>query len=285
MKRDTVHPGPPKASRSAFGLRAVAASMVVAAAALLLPEMAGAQDAPANAVIATPPAAPVVRRSADGYLFRTPRVSLGMRTGFNFARAGSEVFDLATNNLTLRRNDFGSFLVAGDLAINVAGPVDVVLGASYASTSKASEFQEYEDQDGLPITQRTTFTQTPITGMIRAYLLPRGRQIGRFAWVPTKFAPYVAAGGGYAHYLYRQSGSFVDFVDLSIFDDTFESSGWTPVGLVNAGFDYTLHPNVVLNTDARYQFGSGDLDREFVDFTDGLDLNGFQLSMGVRFRF
>jgi len=279
MNDDTVRSGADSTLKSSGHVLAailVAASLVVPGEALA--QQPGAAETP-------PPAPTVTRQGPDGFLFVTPRVALGMRAGFNFARAGSDVFDLATNQLTLNHADFGSFMVAGDLAITVAGPIDIVLGGGYASMTKSSEFREYEDQDGLPITQRTSFSQAPVTGLVRAYLTSRGRQIGRFAWVPSKFAPYVGFGGGWTHYTFRQSGSFVDYVDLSIFDDTFESSGWTAVGIANAGADYTLHPHVVLNTDVRYQFGSGDLDREFIDFSDGLDLTGFQLSMGVRFRF
>lgn len=224
-------------------------------------------------------------QSADGFLFKAPRVMLGLRAGFNFARAGSGIFDLATTELTLDRADFGSFMVAGDLSVNLTGPLDLVLGAGYASTSKQSESRDYVDQDDLPITQRTTFTQAPVTAMLRLYLAQRGRQVGRFAWIPRSFAPYIGAGGGWSHFTFRQSGSFVDFVDLSVFDDTLESTGWTPLGLLNAGADYSVSPRVVLNTDVRYQFGSGTLDRTFVDFNDGLDLNGLQVSMGVRLRF
>jgi hypothetical protein len=262
---------------------AVSSGIAVTLALLASPAPSRAQE-PASSQPGTRSAS-TTHQSPDGFLFRTPRVMLGLRGGFNFARAGSEVFDLATSELTLNRADFSSFMVAGELSINLTGPLDLVLGGGYANTSKSSESRHYVDQDNLPITQRTTFSQSPLTGMLRFYLAPRGRQVGRFAWIPRKFAPYVGAGGGWTHFTFRQSGSFVDFVDLSIFDDTFESTGWTPLGLANAGADYSLGPRVVLNTDVRYQFGSGTLDRKFVDFNDGLDLNGLQVSMGVRLRF
>jgi outer membrane protein W len=76
----------------------------------------------------------------------------------------------------------------------------------------------------------------------------------------------------------------VDFQDLSVFDDTFESDGWTPVALVMAGLDYSLGPRVVLNGDVRYHFASADMNRDFTSFSDGIDLSGLQLSLGVHFR-
>jgi hypothetical protein len=256
----------------------------VLAAGIVLPYALSAQE-PATALSTSAAAGVVTAQSPDGFLFRAPRVTLGMRAGYNMPRAGSGLFDFATEQLTLESNDFRSFAVAGDVGVTLVGPLDLVFSAGYAATSKRSEFREYTDQDDLPITQRTTFSQTPLTVALRAYLLPRGRQIGRFAWVPARFAPYVGAGGGTVHYTFRQVGSFVDFVDLSIFEDTIESDGWTGLGMVMAGADLSISPRVGLNADARYQFASGELDREFVSFTDGIDLNGLQLSMGVHFRF
>jgi len=252
------------------------------------PLSAFAQE-PANAGPAVPATTVTLTRSVtqerEGFLFRPPVVRIGMRAGFNFARAASGIFDLATEQLTVDRGDFGGFTVAGDLAIRVTDPLDIVLSAGHAASSTRSEFREWEDENGLPITQRTSFSQTPLTAMARMYLTSRGRQIGRFAWVPTRLAPYVGAGVGAVHYKFKQTGSFVDFQDLGIFDATFESAGWTAVGVVGAGLDFSLDPRVTLNTDVRYQFASAELDQDFIDFTDGLDLNGLQVSVGVHFRF
>jgi outer membrane protein W len=174
--------------------------------------------------------------------------------------------------------------VGGDIAIRVVDPVDIVLGFAYASTSKSSEFREFVDQDDLPITQRTTFSHVPLTAALKVYLTPRGREIGRFAWVPARLSPYVGAGGGMMHYSFRQVGSFVDYQDLSIFDETFESDGWTPLAMVMAGLDFSISPRVVLNTDARYHWASAELNQDFIDFADGIDLSGIQLSLGFLFR-
>ena len=220
----------------------------------------------------------------DGFLFRTPVVQIGLRAGLAVARANSQIFDFTTDELTLNRSDFNAFQVGGDVGFRVADQFDIVASVTYASTSKQSEFRDYLDQDDLPIEQRTTFTRTPLTLAGRFYLTPRGRQVGRFVWVPARVSPYVGAGGGMVHYSFRQVGSFVDFVDLSIFDTTFESGGWTPLGMIMAGVDYSLSPHVVLNLDGRYQFATADLQRDFTDFNDGIDLSGLQLSFGVHFR-
>jgi len=229
-------------------------------------------------------AAPESKQRPRGFLFQRPIAQIGLRGGFSLARTSSSLFDFTTEQLTLDRSDFNAVSVGGDLAFRVMDPVDLVFSFTYSSTSKTSEFRDYVDQDDLPITQRTTFTQVPLTASIRAYLMPRGREIGRFAWVPSSFAPYIGAGGGAVRYTFRQVGSFVDYQDLSIFDTTFESYGWSPLAVVMAGMDFSLGPRVVLNTDARYHWASGELSRDFADFDDGIDLSGLQLSLGVLFR-
>ncbi len=239
--------------------------VVISCALLALPAFAAAQQ-------------------GDGFLFHAPRATLGMRASFQFARAGSGIFDFVTQQLTLNRRDFDTFGVAGDLGVNLSGPLDLVLSGGYSGTTKHSEFRDFVDQDNLPISQRTSFTMTPLTGALRLYLLPRGHSVSRFAWIPARFSPYVGAGGGMVHYTFKQVGSFVDFQDLSVFDETLRSSGWTPLGMIMAGMDFSVGPRVVLTTDARYQWASANLDQQFVSFADGIDLSGLQLSMGVHFR-
>jgi opacity protein-like surface antigen len=263
--------------------------------AVATPVALAAQEAvPSNGQPATAPSADTPRQSPDGFLFGPPIIRIGMRAGFNFARASSEIFDFTTDLLTLERGDFGGFAIGGDVGIRVADPVDLVFSVTRISSSSRSEDREWQEGDS-PITQRTTFDQTPITAIARVYLTSRGRQIGRFAWLPTRFAPYVGAGGGAIHYQFKQTGSFVDVLDPSpecqagescpIFDDTLESDAWTRVLLVNAGADYTINPRVTLNTDLRYHFASGEMRDSFRDFTDNIDLNGLQLSVGVHFQF
>jgi opacity protein-like surface antigen len=266
-------------------------SIVFVLALLLVPAgLRAQQSGPANSLLTASPdmsqaAVVAPSQNPDGFLFAPPVVRIGMRAGFNFARAASGVFDLATDELTLERGDFGGFAIGGDAAFRVADPVELVFSATFLTSTSRSDSREYENQDGSPITQRTTFSQVPLTAQVRVYLASRGRQIGRFAWVPSKFAPYVGAGGGAIRYDFEQSGSFVDFEDLSIFEATLESSGWAPVALVNAGADLTLTPRVTLNADVRYQFASAEMTGSYLGITDDIDLNGLQLSVGVHLRY
>jgi hypothetical protein len=264
------------------------------AAAMLVPSVAFAQEQPSSNARLSPAATTIVQQGR-GFLFRTPVFNVSMRGGFNFARAGSDLFDLATEQLTLERSDFGAFIVGADVGVHLTDRFDVVGGFAHMSTSKSSEYREWEFDEDVPITQRTRFSQTPLTLGARYYLMPRGRQIGQFVWIPTTMSPYVGAAGGVARWEWQQTGSWVDFDPencddpdpeaLCVFDDTFQSEGWTPIGQAVAGFDYSLGTRVMLNTEARYTFGSGELGRDFSASFEPIDLSGFQLTMGLKFRF
>lgn len=222
--------------------------------------------------------------AAQDFMFRAPLVNLTFHGGFNFARAGSDIFDFTTTQLTLDKSDFGAFSIGADLGVQLSDHADVFVSFAHMSASRRSEFREYVDQDDLPITQRTRFVQTPLTAGVRFYLSPRGRKVGRFAWIPEKIAPYVGGAGGITFYEFTQDGSWVDYQDLGIFDDRFESDGMTGVAQALAGLDYSLGTRAVLNTEARFTLGSGELGGDYIGF-DRLDLSGLQVTMGLKFRF
>jgi outer membrane protein W len=228
------------------------------------------------------------RRPPDGgpgFLFHTPRVTLGIRGGFNIRSAARDsIGTWLTDTLTMRKSGFNAFSIAGDLGIAVGGPLELVVSGGYARTTAPSEYRNWVDATDQPITQTTTLETVPLTLAARWYLTSRGRRIGRFVWVPARVMPYVGVGGGAMRYAIRQSGSFVDVADSSIWSDTFISWGWTPVGLIQAGADYSLGTRVVVNADARYVRAKAALNRDFVQLTDGIDLSGVQVSLGLHVR-
>jgi hypothetical protein len=230
------------------------------------------------------PAVAGAQRAGDGFLFGQPAGTFTLRGGFDRAAASSDLFSFATKQLTLGRSDFSSFTVGADLAFRVAPRLDVALGAAYAGSSAPSEFRAFVDQDDLPIEQSTSFRRVPLTASVKAYLSPRGRSIGRFAWVPARVAPYLGAGGGAMWYRFRQEGDFVDFQTNEIFAEELASSGWTPTGHALAGVDFALGPRFLLTGEGRYTWARAALSNDFASF-DRIDLSGFALTAGVAVRF
>jgi hypothetical protein len=233
--------------------------------------------------LAAPPAVRA-QHSGDGFLFTEPRASLTLRGGFAAPREGSDIFSYSTREYTLGRDDFDGPALGLDLALRLSSRLDLVLGTAYAGTSARSEYRDFLGDDDLPIEQTTIFRRVPVTASIKAYLMPRGRSIGRFAWIPPKWAPDVGAGGGAVWYRFGQRGEFVNFETKDIVRDELVSSGWVPTVHALAGFDISLTPRFALTTEGRYSWAKATLSDDFQGFQK-IDLAGLSTTLGIQLRF
>lgn len=222
--------------------------------------------------------------TGDGFLFKAPSASFGLHAGYSLARAGSDLFSFTTKQLTLDRGSFNAFNVGATLAFRLRPRLDLVVGTTYARSSQPSEFRDWVDNNNLPIQQTTSFTRWPITAGLNWHLTPRGRSLGKFAWVPAAYSPYVGFGLGAMWYSFDQWGDFIDFETKDVFDDTFKSSGWTPTAHALVGVEYSLGPRLALSSEARYQFANGQPGTSFVGF-QRIDLSGFAASVGLKVRY
>jgi hypothetical protein len=171
-----------------------------------------------------------------------------------------------------------------EAGLSIGPRLDVLAEVGFSGSAIASEYRDFVDTADLPIVQTTELMQSLVGGSLRFWLIPRGREVGRFAWVPNRFAPYVGAGGGAQWYRFTQFGDFVDFIDYSIFSDRLESSGWTASGHVFAGTSVNLTRKLFVGIEARYVWADTPLSQDFVGF-DNIDLNGFQVTAGIEFVF
>ena len=223
------------------------------------------------------------RRTPD-FLFGRPHGAVGFRGSWTFASAGSDLFDFVTSQLTIDKSDFNAPGWGADVAIFLTPRVDAQFGVFMARMSQGSEYRELVDNDFLPIEQDTSLKTLHLTGSVRFALAPRGHDVSRFAWVPSRFVPYVGGGGGVIRYDFMQRGDFVDFQDFSVFTDVFRSEGWAPSAHVFGGVDVKLFRALYGTIEGRYTKASGDLSSDFVDF-DPIDLSGFRLSAGINLIF
>jgi hypothetical protein len=228
--------------------------------------------------------APAAVAAQDGFMFQPPVATLTLRAGANMLAANDELFKFFTSELTLEKRDFRTVTWGGDLAVRLTPRVDLVLGAMHAKSEKASEFRHLEGTDDLPIEQTTTLKQTPVTASIKLFAFERGRSVGKFAWVPRNFLPYVGAGAGLIWYDLEQVGDFVDHETMDIFFDTIESSGNSGMIQVFGGTEWWPQSRFGLTAEARYIWGKANLINGFTDF-DKIDLRGFQLTAGIATRF
>lgn len=241
---------------------------------------------PAEPAAATPPGGGMNQdRDQDAdFRFGSPRGFAGFRIGRFFPYADSDLFDMITDSLTLEKSDFRSWDIGFDAGANLHPNVDLIFSFDYLRRSKDSEFRDYVDQDDLPITQTTRYQQTPLTGGVKFLLVPRGRQVGRYAWIPAAVVPYIGAGAGVLWYRLEQEGDFVDEATLEIFPAHLKSSGWTPTAYAGGGADIHAFRNAFVTLDLRYVWARPDLGRDFVSF-DTLDLSGMRVSAGLQWHF
>jgi hypothetical protein len=126
--------------------------------------------------------------------------------------------------------------------------------------------------------------RVPVTASIKAYLSNSGRSVGHFAWIPSRYAPYVGAGGGAMWYRFRQEGDFIDFATSKVFTDAFMSQGWTPTAQAFVGTDVSLNPRFAVTAEGRYQWARSRLSTDFSQFQP-IDLSGFALTAGLSIRY
>ncbi len=230
------------------------------------------------------PLAVSAQAGGDGFLFKQPYASFGIWGGYALAQAGSEVFDFASEYLTIDKNDFASSAWGAELSVRATERLDIAAGVGLTHTSTRSEFRDWVDGDDLAIEQTTEFTRVPVTLRAKWYLRDRGRSVSRFVWIPERWTPYVGAGGGVVWSRFVQDGDFVDFETLDVFASQLESEGTTGTAHVFSGVDISLGTKVVLTGEGRYSWGKMAMGQDFADF-DSIDLSGFQATVGLSLRF
>jgi hypothetical protein len=221
--------------------------------------------------------------SGDGFLFHRPDARISVRGGYAVASAGSDLFDFATENLTLEKSDFSGVSLGGALDVTATDRVSFTLDAGYSRSKKGSEFRKLIDNNNLPIEQTTTFERVPLTANVKLYLSPPGQSVGTAAWIPARIAPWVGVGGGAMHYRFLQNGDFVDFKTNNVFRSSFDSNGWAPVLQGMAGAEFSITPSLALTGDARYLWAKGDVGTDFGGFNK-IDLSGVSASIGLSLR-
>ena len=229
-------------------------------------------------------AMPAAAQDGDGFLFRAPSGSWSFRGGFAMPNAGSDIFRFTENQLTVNHGDFSSVDLGADLAFALTPRLDLVFDIAYSGMGKESEFRNFVDNNNLPIQQHTSFSRVPLSVNVRYYLADRGRQIGRYAWVPARFTPYVGGGVGFLNYNFSQKGDFIDDSTLAVFPDAFVSNGWAPLAQAFAGVEYSLGSSWALRAEARYLTANAALSQDFEGF-HRIDLSGFTTNVGFFVRF
>jgi opacity protein-like surface antigen len=228
-------------------------------------------------------AAAPVKAQGNGYLFGIPDAQLTIHAGWFIASASSDFYTQAQRDFTLDKSDFNSPTVGAELGIRLASQLDFSLDASWSGMSHGSHYRNFVDNNNQEIEQSTTLRRVPVTANLKAFLVPRGRAVGRLAYIPSKVVPWIGAGVGASWYSLEQSGDFINTSSGAVFTDSFRDSGWGPAFQGMGGVDVSLTPRIALTGDARYLWSKASLGGDFQGY-DKIDLSGVSLALGVTFR-
>ncbi len=234
-----------------------------------------------------PPAAaaqPPDSRDRPDFLFGQPRGIIGLSGGWLRAEGGEGgLLGNFREYLTIGERGYDSLLFRFAFGAALSPRVDLVFDVDVSRSRAVSEDREFTE-DGLPIAQTTELTQAPLNAGVRFWVVPRGRRVGRLAWVPNTFAFHVGVGGGARRYHLAQFGDFVDTADfrLPIYSDRYESRGWAASAHATAGVSLRLSRRVFAVADVRRVWSRRELADDFVG---SLDLNGLQMTGGIEFVF
>jgi len=224
------------------------------------------------------------RAQSPDFLFGKPKAAVAVRSGWFFARAGSDLYTFVQDQLTVDRKDFNAPAIIFEVDVPVKNQLSAVAGFEFNGSSTNSEYRHLVDNNRLPITQTTEFRELNLSYGIKFALTPPGREISPHAWIPAAVTPYVGAAGGAMWYKFHQAGDFVDFLDSSVFPKTYDSRGWAPSAHVFAGVDIKVLRRLYVNAEARFLWSRATLDSAFTGF-DPIDLTGTKVTGGIRYLF
>lgn len=240
-------------------------------------------DGPEEVSAAAQRSGPAQDPVAD-FFFGQPRGWVALRGGVLMPRAGGDLFTFVSETLTVSRSDFRTPAFNMELGFMLTESLAVEGGMDVGERSVNSEYRRFISSTGSPITQTTKLVQNGLVVGVRYTPAGHGKRISRFAFIPRRMTPYVGAGLQAAYYSFTQTGSFVDFVDRSIFPDVFRSDGWAVGPHLRGGVDLQVYKRLFVNGDVRYAWLRSDLSRDFVGF-DGIDLAGARAATGISVKF
>ncbi|MSO50259.1 MAG: hypothetical protein EXQ49_10245 [Acidobacteria bacterium] len=181
------------------------------------------------------------------------------------------------NTLSFDIKDFRGGLVFGDWAMTFNDRVELALSGGYYRRTVPSVYTDFINNNGREIEQDLRLQVVPMSAIVR--FLPVGRA--------NKAQPYLGGGVSALRWRYSEIGEFVDFNNnFAVFRDRYIANGTTLAPVVLGGLRLPLGGDVyALNTEFRYQFGSGDLGANSGFLTEKIDLSGLNFTVGFQIRF
>ena len=112
-------------------------------------------------------ARPAAGQTSPDFLFGEPTGTIGVRSGWVFASANSDLFTFVQDELTISRHDFDAPAIGMDVDFVMTPRASVVFGVDFSKSSTNSEYREFVDDRRLPITQTTDLREINISGSLK----------------------------------------------------------------------------------------------------------------------
>jgi hypothetical protein len=191
------------------------------------------------------------------------------------ARVADDVLVENRNFLIFEVGDFSNVTVSGEWLVGVGNYVEAGVGVGYYRSTVPSVYADYVDVDGSEIEQDLRLQIVPVT--FTARVLPLGRR--------ASVQPYVGGGLALYRWRYSETGEFIDFVDFTIFRDSFVAEATDVGGVFFGGVRVPVGSTVAIGAELRYQTGTGVVGIENGFLADEIDLGGFSTLGTVQIRF
>jgi hypothetical protein len=212
---------------------------------------------------------------STGYAQQSLNVYLG-----GFSPRGEDARDrddVLVNNLDFLEfdiKDFNGATVGVDYLVGVGDWLEAGLGVGIYRRTVETVYADFVDVSQAEIEQDLKLRIVPFTATVR--LLPLGRSSG--------VQPYIGAGVGILSYRYSETGDFVDFIDGSIFRESFVGSGSATGPMILGGIRFPLGAWGI-GGELRYQNAEGELpdDQGFSGLK--IDLSGWTYAATFNVRF
>lgn len=188
------------------------------------------------------------------------------------SRVSGDVLSINHEYLLFDFGEFKGFQIGGEWSAALGEFLEAGAGFGYYQSTVPAVYAEFINEDGSEIVQDLTLRIMPLTAVVR--VLPLGSK--------RAFQPYVGGGLGVYFWRYRESGEFLAD-DGTIFQDTFEQSGTSVGPVVVFGVRGRVSGSSLIGVEGRYQWGSGNLNEDFLG--DKIDLGGFSLLATFGYRF
>ena len=185
--------------------------------------------------------------------------------------------DVLVNNmdfLLFDVNDLNGPVVNADWLIGFGDWLEGGLGIGWYSRTSPAIYRNFTNADGSEIEQDLKLRVIPFSATVR--ILPLGRNAG--------IQPYIGGGVGVLQYRYSESGGFIDFGDLSIFNSTYVGSGTATGPVILGGIRFPVSTTDI-GFEMRHQSGKAELPPEEQFAGPEIDLGGMNYLFTINVRF